>query len=167
MPTPVSNRATVLPPLPRPAANRPAPPPIADRPAFGGDHFVSSRPAPPSVSPFALNDRERLARDYGQVVGQLEGSIKAFGRINGSYDVYQWKSFCYMNFEALKDARNLLEGNPDLAAKAGIPLGVLTGAIQSFSSINGSFDVYQWKAFANSNRNAMQAALDALRKVDL
>ena len=43
--------------------------------------------------------------------------------------------------------------------------GTVITRTQSFP-ITGSFDVYQWKAFANSNRASLQATLDAMRKVD-
>ena len=106
---------------------------------------------------------DKLSYEYGYAVGLLTGSIKSFDRINGSFDVYEWKSFCYMNFEAMKDARDTLKNNPELASKAPVVLGVLEGGIQSFSAINGSFDVSQWKAFAYSNRKVLENALNALK----
>ena len=110
---------------------------------------------------------DKLSYDYGYVVGLLTGSINSFNRINGSFDVYEWKSFCYMNVEAMKDARAAMQANPDLAAKAPVVLGVLEGGIQSFSAISGSFDVSQWKAFAYSNKKVLENALASLKATAL
>lgn len=110
---------------------------------------------------------DKLSYDYGYAVGLLTGSINSFNRINGSFDVSQWKSFCYMNFEAMKEARETLQNNPALAEKAPVALGVLEGGIQSFSAISGSFDVSQWKSFAYSNRKVLENALASLKAVAL
>jgi hypothetical protein len=110
---------------------------------------------------------DKLSYDYGYTVGLIQGSINSFNRINGSFDVYQWKSFCYMNFEAMKEARATIQANPELAEKCPVALGVLEGGIQSFSSINGNFDVSQWKSFAYSNRKVLENALASLKAAAL
>ncbi len=110
---------------------------------------------------------DKLSYDYGYVVGLLTGSINSFNRINGSFDVYEWKSFCYMNFEAMKEARDAIKNNPTLAEKVPVVAGVLEGGIQSFSSISGSFDVSQWKSFAYSNRKVLENALASLKAAAL
>ncbi len=101
---------------------------------------------------------------YGYVCGLLQGSINSFARIDGSFDVSQWKSFCNMNFKAMQDALAALKQNPELAAKYAEAAGILSGGIMSFNSISGSFNVSQWKSFAYSNNTVLQNALAALKK---
>lgn len=105
-----------------------------------------------------------LSYDYGYVVGLLRGSIASFGRISGSFDTAQWKSFAYMNRKAMTDALESLQKNPELAAKYGVTVGILLGGIDSFDSIHGSFDSAQWKEFAYSNERVLKRAYDSLIK---
>ena len=110
---------------------------------------------------------DKLSYDYGYAVGLISGSINSFNRINGSFGVSEWKSFCYMNFEAMKEARSALQNNGELASKVPVAVGILEGGIASFSSINGSFDVYQWKSFAYTNKTILENALTSLRSAAL
>jgi hypothetical protein len=110
---------------------------------------------------------DKLSFDYGYAVGLLTGSINSFNRINGSFGVSEWKSFTYMNFEAMKEAREALESNGELASKVPVAVGILAGGIASFSSINGSFDVQQWRSFAYTNKTILENALNSLKSAAL
>lgn len=110
------------------------------------------------------NGMDKLSYECGFAVGELQGALNAYSRIDGSFDVYQWKSFAYMLQSAMTDAQTVLSSDPQLTAKCGVALGILTGGIQSFNSINGSFDVNQWQSFADANRNVLQNALQSLQQ---
>lgn len=110
---------------------------------------------------------DKVSYDYGYAVGLITGSINSFNRVNGSFGVSEWKGFCYMNFEAMKDARAALQNNGELASKVPVAVGILEGGIASFSSINGSFDVYQWKSFAYTNKKVLESALTSLKSATL
>lgn len=101
----------------------------------------------------------------GYATGLLQGGLNAYNRIDGSFDVYQWKNFAYMVEGAEKDALAALQADPILSTKAAVAVGTLQGGIRSFESINGSFDVYQWQSFADSNRNVLKSALAALQAI--
>ncbi|MDB5096821.1 MAG: hypothetical protein JWM80_1242 [Cyanobacteria bacterium RYN_339] len=108
---------------------------------------------------------EPFSFQLGYATGLLQGGLNAYNRINGSFDVYQWKMFAYMVENAEKDALSALRSDSTLATKAAVPAGILEGGIRSFDSINGSFDVYQWQSFADSNRNVLKSALGALQAI--
>jgi hypothetical protein len=125
-----------------------------DKPGGAADTPVQT---PAGTDPYSFQ--------LGYATGLLQGGLNAYNRINGSFDVYQWKNFAYMVESAEKDALTALQADPNLATKAAVPVGILQGGIRSFESINGSFDVYQWQSFADSNRNVLKSALAALQAI--
>jgi hypothetical protein len=122
-----------------------------------GDAADTPVATPAGTDPFSFQ--------LGYATGLLQGGLNAYNRINGSFDVYQWKMFAYMVENAEKDALAALRADSNLAMKAAVPAGILEGGIRSFDSINGSFDVYQWQSFADSNRNVLKSALTALQAI--
>lgn len=101
---------------------------------------------------------------HGDVVGILEGTLKTFNRIEGSYDAAQWKAFAYSLLDAMKDAHARLGSDPALASKYAEASGILSGGIRSFMSIKGSFDVHQWQSFTSMNHDVLRDALTALTR---
>ncbi|HEY9854683.1 MAG TPA: hypothetical protein V6D05_03015 [Stenomitos sp.] len=102
--------------------------------------------------------------DYGYAVGLIQGALNAYARIDGTFDVGQWKSFAFMNRDAMADALRALQKNPEVAAKQTVAIGILQGGLASFDSIKGSFKAAQWAAFADSNKSVLSTALAALTK---
>lgn len=116
----------------------------------------------PSVTPAGVDG---FSYQYGYALGLLNGALITFSRIDGSFDVYEWKNFAYVLHGAMKDALAAIKGEPTLAQKAAITAGILEGGIRSFNAINGSFDVYQWKSFAYSNKAVLDSAVQSLRAI--
>ncbi len=76
-------------------------------------------------------------------MGLLTGTLNTFNRVEGSFDVREWKSFSYNLRNGMSDALKALQSNPEIAAKYASTAGILAGGIRSFDSFNGSFDVTQ------------------------
>lgn len=113
---------------------------------------------------YRTQNTNNVSYDYGYAVGLIQGSLNSFARINGSFNVSEWRSLTYMNRKAMEDALNALQKNPELASKQAVAIGMLQGGISSFDSISGTFGTAQWKAFAYSNERVLKNVLAELTK---
>ena len=100
----------------------------------------------------------------GYSYGLIQGSLNSYNRISGSFDAAEWRSFADMVFGAMQDAQRSLKANPQVASRYGLTIGILTGGIQSYASLSGSFNSEQWKSFAESNRRVLEQALQSMQQ---
>lgn len=116
--------------------------------------------------PLPSREQGALDRDsmqYGYVLGLLEGTLNTFNRLDGSYDVSEWKDLSYNLRDALQDALKALRSSEALSTRFAVAGGIMEGGLASFDAINGSFNVDQWKAFTYQNKTMLEKALKALK----
>jgi hypothetical protein len=110
---------------------------------------------------------DRFSFNLGQLLGLLQGALNSYNRLEGEFNVKQFRNFAEINRAAIVDARDLIRSNKELLEHkelAGV-LGLLEGGLRSFDAISGSFNVTQWKSFADSNREVLQAAVERTTNV--